>query len=76
MDSDEATRLLQHIGRNLRAERARSGKRQDEVAHDAQMSVAQYARLERGEVDSGITKFVRAARALDVPVAALFQGVA
>ena len=63
------------IGRNIRAERARAGLLQEEVAHLAQMGTAQLARMERGEVDSGITKYVRVARALGVPVTVLFQGV-
>jgi len=75
MDTDATTALLVQIGRNIKAERARSGKRQDEVAHDAQMAVAQFARLERGEVDSGVSKYVRVARALGVPVTTLFQGI-
>lgn len=76
MDTDSTRDLLQRIGRNIKAERARSGKRQDEVAHNAGLAVAQYARMERGEVDSGVSRYVRVAQALEVPVTALFQGIA
>jgi transcriptional regulator with XRE-family HTH domain len=75
MESEEARRVMVQIGRNIRAERARAGLRQEEVAHLAQMGTAQLARMERGEVDSGITKYVRVARALGVPVTTLLQGV-
>lgn len=75
MDTEDTAELLKRIGRNIKAERARSGKRQDEVAHAAQLAVAQVARMERGEVDSGISRYVRVARALGVPVTDLLRGV-
>jgi transcriptional regulator with XRE-family HTH domain len=75
MDSDDARQTLVQIGRNIRAERARVGLRQEEVAHLAHMGVAQLARMERGEVDAGITKYVRVGRALGVDLAAILHGV-
>ena len=75
MDSDDARKVLITIGRNIKAERARAGLRQDEVAHRAELGVAQYARLERGETDSGITKYVRVAQALEVELAVLLTGI-
>lgn len=67
--------LLAVIGANLRAERARRNFSQEDLAHAAGMAVTQVARMERGEVDSGITKYVRIAQALGVEVATLLEGI-
>lgn len=45
------------------------------LAHEAGIGVAQAARRERGELDTGITKYVRVARALGLAPAVLLQGV-
>ena len=70
--SDRET--LRRIGRNLAAERARRGHTQERLAELSQVSVAHVARMERGEVDAGVLKYVHIARALDVPLSVLFQG--
>lgn len=75
MQSEDQKALLLQIGRNCRAERARAGLLQDEVAHRASLGVAHYARIERGEVNSGLVVYVRIARALDVPIAELLRGI-
>lgn len=76
MDTEEVKQLGAQIGANIRAERARRNLRQEDVAHAAGLAIAQYARIERGESgDSGISKYVRIARALDVNIAELFRDV-
>jgi transcriptional regulator with XRE-family HTH domain len=75
MDQSEATSVLRHIGRNIKAERARRELTQEGLAHEAGIGVAQVARMERGELDTGITKYVRVARALAVTPALLLEGV-
>jgi transcriptional regulator with XRE-family HTH domain len=72
-ESDAAT--LKSVGSNIRAERARVGLSQEELAGGSHLGTAQLARMERGETDTGITKYVRVARALGVPVSKLFEGV-
>lgn len=67
--------LLQRIGDNLRAERARRNLSQEDLAHLAGMGPTQVARMERGEVDSGVSKFVRLAIAMNAKPADLFVGV-
>jgi DNA-binding XRE family transcriptional regulator len=67
--------LLIDIGRNLAAERARRGLSQEQVARSMGVLMQQYSKMERGEHDTGITKYVRAARAIGVPVSALFHGL-
>ena len=67
--------LLKQIGRNLAAERARHGLTQEQVAHRMGVSMQQYSRMERGEHDSGVTKFVYAGRAIGMPLDRLFEGL-
>lgn len=67
--------VLKRVGRNLAAERARQGLSQDDVATRMGLQMQQYSKLERGEHDSGLTKFVAAAWALDITWDQLLDGV-
>lgn len=67
--------LLRQIGLNLKAERARRNLTQESLARLANVGSAQVARMERGEMDSGITKYLKLARALDVEPTELFRGI-
>lgn len=75
MDKSDANEVLRRIGRNIKAERARREWTQEALAHNAGVGVAQIARMERGELDTGITKYVRVARALGVVPSVLLQDV-
>lgn len=75
MESSEAKTVLRQVGRNIKAERARRELTQEALAHMAGVGVAQLARMERGETDSGLTKYVRVARALELDPSLLLQGV-
>lgn len=75
MDSSEKDAALRQVGRNIKAERARRELTQEALAHMSGIGVAQLARMERGETDSGLTKYVRVAHALDVAPALLLEGV-
>lgn len=70
-DSD----LLIAIGRNLAAGRARADLTQEQVAQEIGMLGQQYQRMERGRHDTGVTKYVHAARAIGMPLAELFHGL-
>ena len=67
--------MLKQIGRNIRAERARRELTQEALAHESGVAVAQVARMERGESDAGISKYVLVARALRVKPELLLQDV-
>lgn len=75
MSASEANDVLRQVGRNIKAERARRELTQEALAHLAGVGVAQLARMERGETDSGLTKYVRVARALGLEPALLLYGV-
>ncbi|MCB0879940.1 MAG: helix-turn-helix transcriptional regulator [Thermoleophilia bacterium] len=68
-------KVVRAIGRNLAAERSRSGLTQEQVADRMGVQVTQYARLEQGDTDSGISKYVRAAQAIGAPYTAMFHGL-
>lgn len=67
--------VLQQIGSNLRAERARRHLTQEAVARRSGLGVTQLARMERGETDTGISKYLRVAAAMGISPGELFQGV-
>lgn len=67
--------LLIAIGRNLAAGRARADLTQEQVAREIGMLGQQYQRMERGRHDTGVTKYVHAARAIGMPLEELFHGL-
>jgi transcriptional regulator with XRE-family HTH domain len=69
------TELLERIGSNLRAERVRRHMTQEAVARRSGLGVTQLARMERGETDSGISKYLRVAAAIGIDPPELFHGV-
>ncbi len=56
--------ILRRLGRNLVAERKRHGLTQEQGADRMGVKVTQYSRMERGEHDTGITKYLKAAWAI------------
>ena len=65
--------ILRRLGRNLAAERQRNALTQEEVASRMGVQTTQYARMEQGLHDSGITKFVKAAWAIGMTPNELFH---
>ena len=74
MDTTDAA-LLRQIGLNVKAERARRNLTQEGLARIAGLGPALIARMERGEMDTGITKYLHVARALEIEPSALFHGM-
>lgn len=75
MPTTDTSAVLKQIGRNIRAERARREMTQESLAHRSGVGVAQVARMERGESDTGISKYVLLARAMEIAPAVLLQDV-
>jgi len=67
--------LLSEIGSNLRAERVRRNLTQEAVARRSGLGVTQLARMERGETDSGISKYLRVAAAIGIEPTEIFRGI-
>lgn len=67
--------ILRKVGRNLKAERARRDLTQETVARKSGMYTTQIARMERGETDTGITKYLKVAWAIEMDPALLFTGL-
>lgn len=71
--SPEAQSILDQIGTNIRVQRAVKHWSQEEVANRANMQTTQFARIERGEVEAGITKYLQISAALEVPLSTLIR---
>jgi transcriptional regulator with XRE-family HTH domain len=67
--------LLRHVADTLVAERNRRRLTQEQVADSSEVSLSTVQRIEEGATDSGLTKYVRMARAIGIPLATLFQGL-
>jgi len=52
--------ILRRLGRNLAAERQRNDLTQEQVADRMDVKVTQYSRMERGEHDTGMSKYLKA----------------
>lgn len=76
MANTDPTDVLKQIGRNIKAERARRELTQEALANQSGVAVAQVARMERSELDTGISKYVLLARAMRVTPALLLQKIA
>jgi transcriptional regulator with XRE-family HTH domain len=61
--------LLSHLAAVLRE--LRKSRSQEAVAHDAELTVNAYGRIERGQADPGLTTLARIADALGVSLAEL-----
>ena len=67
---------LRQIGQNLRAWRRELDQSQDAVAmRSGFTNQSVISKLEIGQRESGVLKYIRAAVALDMPLDALFRGV-
>ena len=75
MSIPNTTDVLKQIGRNIKAERARREWTQETLAFESCVAVAQVARMERGETDTRIAKYVLLARAMNVSPSLLLQDV-
>ena len=67
--------VLVQIGLNMKAERARRNLSQEGLASLTGLGSALIARMERGEMDTGITKYLRVSKALQVDFVSLLQDV-
>jgi transcriptional regulator with XRE-family HTH domain len=65
--------ILRRLGRNLRDARREAGLTQEQVAQRMDVKLTQYSRMERGEHDTGVTRYLDAAWAIGMPPAELFR---
>lgn len=62
------------IGRHLRDARERLELSQQEVANRAQMSVAYYGKIERGDIRPNLDRLSRVCDVLGLPISDVFKG--
>lgn len=65
--------ILRRVGRNLVDARRAAELTQEQVATRMGVKVTQYSRMERGEHDTGISRYLDAAWAIGVPPSTLFH---
>lgn len=65
--------IVERVGRNLADARREAGMTQQQVAERIDVKAAQYARMERGEHDTGISRYLDAAWAIGMAPRDLFR---
>ena len=65
--------FLKKFGQNLRKIRLSKDLSQDEISFNTNVSTNQIGRIERGEINAGISTLYEIAQFLDVPVKDLFD---
>jgi transcriptional regulator with XRE-family HTH domain len=68
-------RALKQVGANIRAERGRRGWTQDDLGNACDLGQQVISDLEHAKVEGGVTRYIRIARALEVPIESLFARV-
>ena len=72
---EAAAGARKRLGANVREHRRRRGLTQDGLARASRLHRTEISLLERGGREARLSTIVRIARALDVPAAALLDGV-
>ena len=67
--------VVKRFGENVRAARLRRGWTQEDLAHEAGLSVVQVSRVERGVREVRLTTLTRLVGALKVPPSELLDGL-
>ncbi len=67
--------VIQQLGKNLRSLRSAKGYSQEELAYQANVSLSQVARIERGKINTTISTIYALARALQIETSALVKNI-
>lgn len=65
--------ILLQIGRNICAERNRLGLSQEGLSELIHISAKHLGKIERGQIDTGISNIIAIMEALDIPFEALYR---
>ena len=65
-------RFLKKFGANLKRIRLEKGLSQDDIAFDSNLSTNQIGRIERGEINAGLSTIYEIAKTLNIQVKDLF----
>ena len=68
-------RILTKIGRKIKLQRKLKDYTQEDVAHMANLGLAYYGRIERGEQNMSISCFLEVQKALEVEATALLPSL-
>lgn len=66
-------KLLKRFRQNLRKIRLEKGMSQEEISFRTEISTNQVGRIERGEINAGLSTIYEISKALEVSIIALFE---
>jgi transcriptional regulator with XRE-family HTH domain len=66
-------KFLKAFGENFKSLRKEKGLSQEDVAYDSGIELRQIGRIERGEVNTGLSTIITLAETLKLPVKQLFE---
>ena len=72
MKNDQYDLFLKEFGINLRSIRKKQGLTMEAVANEAEIEYRQYARIERGEINTSIVTLLRISQVLKIEIFELF----
>ena len=72
MKNDEYNLFLKDFGKNVRSIRKKQGLTMEAVANEADIEYRQYARIERGEINTSIVTLLRISQVLKIDLFEFF----
>lgn len=66
-------KFLKILGKRIRLLRIRNGITQAQLAFEAEIPRMQVSRIERGEINTGISTLIRISQVLDIPTKDLIE---
>ena len=73
MNSDRHTSILILFGKHLKQLREAKGFSQEALANDAELSVSQISRIERGVITASLSRLISISKSLNIPLKTLFD---
>ncbi len=73
MKSKRHIELLKQFGEHLKTLRLSKGMSQEDLANDADLSISQISRIERGIINSSLSQLISISKSLDIPTKDLFD---
>ncbi len=73
VNSERHTTILIQFGKHLKHLREAKGLSQEALANDAELSISQISRIERGVITSSLSQLISISKSLGIPLKTLFD---
>jgi transcriptional regulator with XRE-family HTH domain len=73
VNSERHTSILIQFGKHLKKLREAKGLSQEALANDAELSISQISRIERGVITSSLSQLISISKSLGIPLKTLFD---